>query len=118
VTKTTFQERAVRLKANLRLSDLIRRSVELRHSGSGFQGICPFHHEKTPSFTVNDQLGRFKCFGCGASGDAIDWIVQREGVSAARALDVLESGAGLSTGERVLERDGLRLGVSCLGEVV
>lgn len=52
---------------------LITESVELKRSGSGFIGLCPFHNEKSPSFNVNPQRQIFHCFGCQASGDAIKW---------------------------------------------
>ena len=51
------------------LSDYIGRSVNLSKKGNDFIGLCPFHNEKTPSFTVSDDKGFFHCFGCGAHGD-------------------------------------------------
>jgi len=94
--RPSFQERAARAKAATPLSSLIGASVKLRHVGHAFGGLCPFHHEKTPSFNVNDQLGRYKCFGCGAGGDALDWIAHVERVGPARALEILEARGGLS----------------------
>jgi DNA primase len=56
------------------LSEIIGRSVALqRRSASGFVGLCPFHFERTPSFTVDDAKGAFHCFGCRAHGDAADF---------------------------------------------
>lgn len=77
------------------LSTLVGQSVPLRRTGSGFSGLCPFHRERTPSLNVNDLLARFKCFGCGASGDAIDWVAQRDGVTPIEALEILERHLGL-----------------------
>jgi DNA primase len=51
------------------LSSIIGRKVELRGTGPTYKGLCPFHAERTPSFTVNDDRGFFHCYGCGAHGD-------------------------------------------------
>lgn len=56
------------------------RGVELFKKGGEFAGLCPFHAERTPSFTVNQSKGFYHCFGCGAHGDAIDFVMQHEGV--------------------------------------
>lgn len=91
----TFLERVARVKAQGPLSDLIGRSVKLRRIGSSYSGLCPFHSERTPSFSVNDQLAKFRCFGCNRSGDAIDWLVLTERVTTSRALEMLEHDAHL-----------------------
>ena len=59
--------------------DLIGRYVELKRSGRNFVGLCPFHQERTPSFNVNPALRGYKCFGCGAGGDAIRFVMEIEG---------------------------------------
>ena len=59
--------------------DLIGRYVELRRSGRNYVGLCPFHQERTPSFNVNPALRGYKCFGCGAGGDAIRFVMEIEG---------------------------------------
>ena len=60
------------LRARLSMSDIVGRKVVLkRRSGSEYAGLCPFHNEKTPSFTVNDKKGFFYCFGCHEKGDAV-----------------------------------------------
>ena len=51
--------------------DVIGEYVDLKRSGSSFKGLCPFHNEKTPSFTVDDKKQLFHCFGCGAGGDVV-----------------------------------------------
>ncbi len=67
-----------------RSADLVHlieaRGVELSKKGSEFAGLCPFHAERTPSFTVNQAKGFYHCFGCGAHGNAIDFVMQHEGV--------------------------------------
>ena len=61
------------LKSQLNIVDVIGRVVPLKRAGSNYKGVCPFHNEKTPSFVVSDQKQIFTCFGCGATGDAIEF---------------------------------------------
>ena len=68
------------LRSNILTSELIAKFVKLRKKGKEFEGLCPFHNEKTPSFTVNDQKGFYHCFGCGAHGDIISFIMNKEGL--------------------------------------
>jgi DNA primase len=74
ITRAFLEE----LRRRVRLSDWIGRELELARRGREFVGLCPFHHEKTPSFTVRDDLGFFHCFGCSAHGDVIEFIRRRE----------------------------------------
>ncbi len=70
------------LRARLSLSDIVGRKVSLkRRSGAEYSGLCPFHNEKTPSFTVNDKKGFYHCFGCGEHGDAVGFVMKTEGLS-------------------------------------
>jgi DNA primase len=78
------------LRARLSLSDVVGRKVSLkRRSGAEYAGLCPFHNEKTPSFTVNDKKGFFHCFGCGAHGDAVGFVMKTEGLSFPEAVEKL-----------------------------
>ncbi|PWN06124.1 CHC2 zinc finger domain-containing protein [Rhodohalobacter mucosus] len=61
------------------ITGIVSDYVELKRSGNGMKGCCPFHEEKTPSFHVSDQKGIYKCFGCGLGGDAIDFLMRIEG---------------------------------------
>lgn len=63
------------LRERVRLSEVISRRVKLLPKGKEFLGLCPFHAEKTPSFTVNDQKGVYYCFGCGAHGDVFNFFM-------------------------------------------
>jgi len=84
------------LRARLSLSDVVGRKVPLkRHSGSEYTGLCPFHNEKTPSFTVNDKKGFFYCFGCHEKGDAIGFVMKTEGLSFPESVEKLAREAGL-----------------------
>ncbi|KAB7645549.1 CHC2 zinc finger domain-containing protein [Polymorphobacter fuscus] len=69
------------LKASVSLADVVGRRVKLRRVGRELVGLCPFHDERTPSFGVNDDKGMFHCFGCGANGDVVRFVMQSEGLS-------------------------------------
>jgi len=63
------------------LLDLVSQEVTLRQQGAEWWGCCPFHQEKSPSFSVNVEKGKYYCFGCGAKGDAITWLRLKRGLS-------------------------------------
>lgn len=83
------------LRDRVRLSDVVGRLVQLRRHGREHLGLCPFHKEKTPSFTVNDEKGFYHCFGCGAHGDVISFEMQPGGLSFPEAVERLAGLAGL-----------------------
>ena len=83
------------LRDRLTLSDIVGKRVKLTRAGREFKGCCPFHNEKTPSFTVNDEKQFYHCFGCGAHGDAIGFTMQSRNISFIEALEMLASEAGL-----------------------
>jgi DNA primase len=85
-----------RVKEAIDIVQYIGRYVSLKKSGRNFLGLCPFHGEKTPSFSVNPERGIFKCFGCGVSGDVISFVMQREGMSFVDALKMLADEAGVT----------------------
>src|SRR5947199_10668178 len=68
---------------------LVEDVVRLRKSGSTYKGLCPFHQERTPSFTVSPARGTFKCFGCGEGGDAITFVEKIENVDFVGAIELL-----------------------------
>ena len=83
------------LRARTTLSALIAPSVKLTKAGREFKACCPFHSEKTPSFTVNDEKGFYHCFGCGAHGDAIRFLTDARGLPFMDAVKELAASAGL-----------------------
>ncbi|MFM7348729.1 MAG: DNA primase [Erythrobacter sp.] len=83
------------LRARITLSSLVQRSVKLTRAGREWKGCCPFHDEKTPSFYVNDQKAFYHCFGCGAHGDAISWMVDQQGLAFMDAIKELAGMAGM-----------------------
>ncbi|VWX56846.1 DNA primase [Sphingorhabdus sp. 109] len=68
------------LRSRVTLSTLIGRTVKVQKAGREYKACCPFHNEKTPSFTINDEKGFYHCFGCGAHGDAISWMTEQRGL--------------------------------------
>lgn len=91
------------VKSRTSITDLIQRFVQLKRAGSIFVGKCPFHNEKTPSFTVFPGTSSYYCFGCGAGGDVITFTMQTEGLDYPEAVRALASAAGVP-----LEEDDLR----------
>src|SRR6476661_2295609 len=84
------------LRARVSLSDVVGRKVALkRRSGAEYAGLCPFHNEKTPSFTVSDKKGFFHCFGCGEHGDAVGFVMKTEGLSFPESVEKLAREVGL-----------------------
>ena len=83
------------LRQKVPLSDLIGRKVKLTHKGREYTGLCPFHKEKTPSFTVNDDKGFYHCFGCGAHGDQIKYLMESEKMPFIEAVEYLANMAGM-----------------------
>ncbi len=83
------------LRARTTLSAIIAPSVKLIKAGREFKACCPFHSEKTPSFTVNDEKGFYHCFGCGAHGDAIRFLTDARGLPFIDAVKELAGKAGL-----------------------
>ncbi|HWJ71420.1 MAG TPA: DNA primase [Sphingobium sp.] len=83
------------LRARTTLSALIGKSVKILKAGREYKACCPFHHEKTPSFTINDEKGFYHCFGCGVHGDAIRWMTDQRGLPFMEAVKELAEAAGL-----------------------
>ena len=84
------------LRQRVPLSDLIGKRVKLTRKGRRYSGLCPFHSEKTPSFSVVDDQGFYHCFGCGAHGDAISFLRETDGLDFMEAVERLAGMAGLT----------------------
>jgi DNA primase len=84
------------IRERVPLQDVVGDSVALRNAGGGrLKGLCPFHDEKTPSFTVNTALGYYKCFGCGVSGDVFSYVMETEHLDFSDAAEMLSRKAGI-----------------------
>ena len=102
------------IRTRVPLSDIVGKQVRLRRHGHEYKGLCPFHREKTPSFTVSERKGFFHCFGCGAHGDVIGFVMRTENLSFPEAVERLAGLAGLemprqSREERERERQAATL---------
>ena len=83
------------LRSRLTLSEIIGQKVSLTRAGREFKACCPFHNEKTASFTVNDDKQFYHCFGCGAHGSVIDFAMQMENLSFIESVEALAAQAGV-----------------------
>lgn len=83
------------LRQRLSLVDVISRRVPLKKKGQNYWGCCPFHNEKTPSFSVNEDKGFYHCFGCGEHGDIISFIMKSENLEFKAAIKELADMAGM-----------------------
>jgi DNA primase len=84
------------LRSRVPLADLVGRRVRLVRRGREHSGLCPFHNEKTPSFYVVEDKGFFHCFGCGAHGDAIGYVMRAENLDFIEAVERLAGEAGIA----------------------
>jgi len=83
------------LRARISLSGVNARTTRLTKAGHEFKACCPFHNEKSPSFTVSDEKGFYHCFGCGAHGDVIRWMTDQRGLTFMDAVKELAAEAGM-----------------------
>jgi DNA primase len=84
-----------RLKATVSIVDVVSEVVQLRKVGRNFVGLCPFHAEKSPSFNVREETGRYRCFGCDQSGDAFTFVQQTRHVDFVGAVEYLANKVGM-----------------------
>ena len=87
------------LRQRLSLVDVISRRVPLKKKGQNYWGCCPFHNEKTPSFSVNEEKGFYHCFGCGEHGDIISFTMKSENIDFKTAISELADMAGIKMPE-------------------
>jgi len=88
------------VKDRIDIVQLVSERVALRKTGRTYKGLCPFHAEKTPSFTVDPDRRTYKCFGCGEGGDAFDWVMKHENIDKVDALKSLAERAGVQLSTR------------------
>ncbi len=99
---------AAEVKSRLNIVDVIGETVQLKKAGTTFKGLCPFHGEKTPSFTVTPARDSWKCFGCGLGGDVFSFVMQRDSIAFPEALKNLANKAGVEIDERTKREDAHR----------
>ena len=84
------------LKNQVNIVDVVGRSVPLKRAGSNYKGCCPFHNEKTPSFVVSEQKQIFTCFGCGATGDDIEYVKRYYNLDFSEAVEKIAAEEGIT----------------------
>lgn len=93
------------LLARADIVDIINQRVPLKKAGATFKACCPFHQEKTPSFNVNPQKQFYHCFGCGASGDALKFLMEYEGLGFVEAIESLAQSYGMEVPRQKISRE-------------
>ena len=97
ITESTVEE----IKARVDLADLISSyGIQVKTAGASKKACCPFHHEKTPSFNINESKGYYHCFGCGESGDAIKFVQKMDGLTFVEAVKKLAEQCGVKIEEK------------------
>ncbi len=92
---TALQEFLITLKDKLNIVEVAGNYISLERRGNSFWACCPFHHEKTPSFSINEADQYYHCFGCGESGDVIKFVREMENIDFMEAVKLLAEHAGL-----------------------
>src|SRR6266511_5733181 len=95
------------IRSRVDIVEIVGQSVNLKRAGEHWKGLCPFHSERTPSFTVNPKRGIFHCFGCGVGGDAFGFLMRQDRMAFPEAVRVLAERAGVELPtQRSPETDG------------
>src|SRR5471032_897950 len=87
--------------------DVVGRYVQLKKGGANFMGLCPFHNEKSPSFTVSPTKQFYHCFGCGAHGTAISFLMEHTALTFPEAVKELAQSVGLTVPQEPSMRGGM-----------
>lgn len=88
------------IRSRIDIVDLVGREIHLVQQGKQWKGLCPFHQDRNPSFTVSRQTGRYKCWSCGEAGDIFTWVMKRQNVEFADAIRTLAKEAGVTLASR------------------
>ncbi|MEJ7913226.1 MAG: DNA primase [Chitinophagaceae bacterium] len=105
ITQTTIQQ----IQARIDVVDVVGNFVKLKKRGSSYLGLCPFHNERTPSFTVSPSKEIYKCFGCGKSGNSISFIMEHEKLGYAEALRWLANRYNIDVEETAVSSEVMQL---------
>ena len=95
MANTDLQRFCDELRAKISIVDVVGSKIKLVRKGREYQACCPFHNEKTPSFTVNEAKGFYHCFGCGAHGDIIKFEMEANGLTFIEAVEKLAHKVGM-----------------------
>jgi DNA primase len=92
------------IRARIDIVDLVGQRVQLKKTGKSYQGLCPFHDDKRPSFTVNPLLQRYKCWSCQEGGDIFTWVMKTQNVDFPEALQLLAHQAGVTLSKQQADK--------------
>lgn len=101
-----MEDQVEEVKQKTDIVGVVGQYVALKKLGRHHKGLCPFHSEKTPSFMVNEEMGLYKCFGCGAGGDVFKFLMEVEGIDFRDALERLAEKAGVKLVNRKVDIGG------------
>ena len=104
----TLDEVISEIKSRLDIVDVVSEQVILKKNGSHYWGLCPFHKEKTPSFSVNPQMGIYKCFGCGEGGDALSFIMKTKNMEFMDVIKDLAQKFGIEMPQTFKKSEGTK----------
>jgi DNA primase len=103
------EDKVLEIKHAADIVEVVSESVLLKKTGKNYVGLCPFHSEKTPSFTVSPQKQIFYCFGCAAGGNVFSFIMKRDGISFPEAARILSRQYGINIPVQTMSKDQKRL---------
>ena len=103
MSEVSYQQAVEQIKNNLDIVDVISKYVVLKKTGRNFQGLCPFHNEKTPSFVVTPDKQIFKCFGCGEGGDVFTFLMKINNQTFNEVIEEQASNMGIELPKRNLK---------------
>ncbi len=116
------EEDLERLRVTVSISDVVQQYVALRRVGRNWVGLCPFHAERSGSFNVREETGRYKCFGCGAAGDVFTFVQEIEHVDFVNAVEQLAAKAGIqlqyTSGGESKDRQRRKKLIEAMGQAV
>lgn len=96
------------IKSSVAIVDVVGSYVKLKKRGPEYEGLCPFHNEKTPSFKVSPAKGIYKCFGCGRSGDAIAFVMEHENKSYPETIGIIAGKMGIALTEEIKPKEFIK----------
>ncbi|MFW6007285.1 MAG: DNA primase [Halanaerobiales bacterium] len=97
---TSYEDFKEKVKNSVDIVEVISEYVDLKKVGKNYKGLCPFHQEKTPSFTINPEKQFYHCFGCGVGGDVYEFMMEIENITFKESLNLLSERAGLQPPSR------------------
>lgn len=103
------EDKVLEIKHAADIVEVVSESVLLKKTGKNYVGLCPFHSEKTPSFTVSPQKQIFYCFGCAAGGNVFSFIMKRDGISFPEAARTLSRQYGINVPVQTMSKEQKRL---------